>query len=144
MVRRKKAPDSLTPLELQIMQVLWREGPGNVQHVQKNLPAGTDLAYTTVQTMLTVLQRKARVRRTLNGRAFDYQAVVSEEKILGQAVRDLVERMFGGSSEELVMSLIKSREIDLERLAELSRQTGRQMDSRVAPEAKEGSDESSC
>jgi hypothetical protein len=58
-------------------------------------------------------------------------------------VRDLVERMFGGSSEELVMSLIKSREIDLERLAELSRQTGRQIDSRVAAEAKEGSDESS-
>ena len=144
MVRRKKAPDSLTPLELQIMQVLWREGPGNVQHVQKNLPASTDLAYTTVQTMLNVLQRKGRVRRRLNGRAFDYRPVVSQEKILGQAVRDLVERMFGGSSEELVMSLIKSREIDLERLAELSRQTGRQMDSRVAPEAKEGSDESSC
>ena len=144
MVRRKKAPDSLTPLELQIMQVLWREGPGNVQHVQKNLPAGTDLAYTTVQTMLNVLQRKGRVRRRLNGRAFDYRAVVSEEKILGQAVHDLVERMFGGSSEELVMSLIKSREIDLERLAELSRQTGRQIDSRVAAEAKEGSDESSC
>jgi predicted transcriptional regulator len=144
MVRRKKAPDSLTPLELQIMQVLWREGPGNVQHVQKNLPAGTDLAYTTVQTMLNVLQRKGRVRRTLNGRAFDYRPVVSEEKILGQAVRDLVERMFRGSSEELVMSLIKSREIDLERLAELSRQTGRQMDRRVVGEAKEGSDESSC
>jgi predicted transcriptional regulator len=140
MVRRKKAPDSLTPLELQIMQVLWRDGPGNVQHVQKNLPAGTDLAYTTVQTMLNVLQRKGRVRRTLNGRAFDYRAVVSEEKILGQAVRDLVERMFGGSSEELVMSLIKSREIDLERLAELSRQMNRTM----AAEAKEGSDESSC
>ena len=143
MVRRKKAPDSLTPLELRIMQVLWREGPGNVQHVQKNLPAGTDLAYTTVQTMLNVLQRKGRVGRTLNGRAFDYRAVVSEEKILGQAVRDLVERMFGGSSEELVMSLVKSREIDLERLAELSREMGRQMDRRMAAEAKESSDESS-
>jgi predicted transcriptional regulator len=135
MARRKRAPDSLTPLELRIMQVLWREGPGNVQHVQKNLPAGTELAYTTVQTMLNVLQRKGRVRRTLNGRAFDYRAVVSEEKILGQAVRDLVERMFGGSSEELVMNLVKSREIDLERLAELSRQ--------MAAEAKEDTDESS-
>jgi len=139
MVRRKKAPDSLTPLELKIMQVLWREGQGNVQHVQKNLPAGTELAYTTVQTMLNVLERKGRVRRRLNGRAFDYRAVVSEEKILGQAVRDLVERMFGGSSEELVMSLVKSREIDLERLAELSRQMGR----RMAAEAKEERDESS-
>jgi predicted transcriptional regulator len=117
------------------MQVLWREGPGNVQHVQRNLPAGTELAYTTVQTMLNVLERKGRVRRKLNGRAFDYRAVVSEEKILGQAVRDMVERMFGGSSEELVMSLVKSREIDLERLAELSR--------RMAAEAKEGADESS-
>lgn len=135
MVRRRKAPDSLTPLELRIMQVLWREGPGNVQHVLKNLPAGTELAYTTVQTMLNVLERKGRVRRKLNGRAFDYRAVVSEEKILGQAVRDMVERMFGGSSEELVMSLVKSREIDLERLAELSR--------RMAAEAKEGADESS-
>src|ERR1700722_18560768 len=99
MVRRKKAPHSLTPLELQIMQVLWREGPSNVQHVQKSLPAGMELAYTTVQTMLNVLQRKGRVRRTLKGRAFTYRAVVSEEKVLGHAVRDLVDRMFGGSSE---------------------------------------------
>lgn len=110
MVRRRgKASDSLTPLELQIMQVLWREGAGNVQHVQTHLPAGTELAYTTVQTMLNVLERKGRVRRTLKGRAFEYSAAVSEEKVLGQAVRDLVQRMFGGSPEDLVMSLIKSR-----------------------------------
>jgi predicted transcriptional regulator len=133
MVRRKKAPHSLTPLELQIMQVLWREGPSNVQHVQKSLPAGMELAYTTVQTMLNVLQRKGRVRRTLKGRAFTYRAVVSEEKVLGHAVRDLVDRMFGGSSEELVMSLIKSREIDPEKIADLSR--------RMAADEEEGRDE---
>jgi predicted transcriptional regulator len=132
-VRRKKAPNSLTPLELQIMQVLWREGSSNVQHVQKSLPAGVDLAYTTVQTMLNVLERKGRVRRTLNGRAFDYRAVVSEEKILGQAVRDLIDRMFGGSSEGLVMSLIKNREIDPEKIADLSR--------KMAAEEEEGRDE---
>jgi predicted transcriptional regulator len=121
MVRRGKKSHSLTPLELKVMQVLWREGPSNVQHVQKNLPADTELAYTTVQTMLNVLERKGRVRRTLKGRAYDYRAVVSEEKALGHAVRDLVDRMFGGSSEELVMSLIKSRQIDPERIADLSR-----------------------
>jgi predicted transcriptional regulator len=119
MVGRKKGSHSLTPLELQIMQVLWREGPSNVLHVQKNLPADTDLAYTTVQTMLNVLHRKGRVRRTLKGRAYDYRAVASKETVLGQAVRDLVERMFGGSSEELVMSLIKSRQVDPARIAEL-------------------------
>jgi predicted transcriptional regulator len=121
MVGRKKGSKALTPLELQMMQVLWREGPSNVLHVQKNLPAEIDLAYTTVQTMLNVLHRKGRVRRTLKGRAYTYRAVVSKEKILGQAVRDLVERMFGGSSEELVMSLIKSRQVDPGRIAELSR-----------------------
>jgi predicted transcriptional regulator len=121
MAGRKKGSSSLTPLELQIMQVLWREGPSSVLHVQKNLTSNTDLAYNTVQTMLNILHRKGRVRRTLKGRAYAYRPVVSKEIALGQAVRDLVERMFGGSSEELVMSLIKSRQVDPERIADLSR-----------------------
>jgi predicted transcriptional regulator len=126
MVGRKKGSVSLTPLELQIMQVLWKEGPGTVQHVQKSLPEGTDLAYNTVQTMLNILHRKGRVRRTLKGRAYTYRPVVSKEKALGHAVRDLVERMFGGSSEELVMSLIKSRQVDPARIADLSRRIAEQ------------------
>ena len=101
--------------------MLWREGPSNVLHVQKHLPAGSDLAYTTVQTMLNVLERKGRVKRTKVGRAYEYRPVAAKEKVLGQAVRDLVVRMFGGSSEELVMSLIKTRQIDPERIAALSK-----------------------
>lgn len=120
MARRKKEPTGLTPLEHQIMQVLWCEGPSNVRQVQKNL-SGLDLAYTTVQTMLNVLHRKGRVRRTLKGRAFSYRALVSKETVLEQAVHELVERLFEGSSEELVMRLIKSRQVDPARIAELSR-----------------------
>jgi predicted transcriptional regulator len=123
MVGRKKGSNSLTPLELQIMQVLWSEGPSNVLHVQKCLSPNTDLAYNTVQTMLNILHRKGRVRRRLNGRAYVYRTVASRETVLAQAVRDLVERMFGGSSEDLVMSLIKSRQVDPERIADLSRRT---------------------
>src|SRR5271154_1466863 len=126
MTGRRKGVSSLTPLEIQIMQVLWSEGPGNVMHVQKNLPAGTDLAYNTVQTMLNILHRKGRVRRTLKGRSYTYRPLVSKETALGQAVRDLVERMFGGSSEELVMSLIKSRQVDPARIADLSRRVANQ------------------
>lgn len=121
MAGRKKGSPSLTPLELLILQVLWREGPSNVLHVQKNLPAGSDLAYTTVQTMLNVLERKGRVARTMVGRAYVYRPVATKENVLGQAVRDLVERMFGGSPEELVMSLIKTRQVDPERIAALSK-----------------------
>jgi predicted transcriptional regulator len=97
-----------------------------VLHVQKNLPSGTDLAYNTVQTMLNILHRKGRVRRTLKGRSYTYRPTVSKEKALGQAVRDLVERMFGGSSEDLVMSLIKSRQVDPARIADLSRKVADQ------------------
>jgi predicted transcriptional regulator len=108
----------MTPLELKIMQVLWRLGPCQVQAVQQELEG--ELAYTTVQTMLNVLHKKSRVTRRLSGRAFEYRAAVTEEKTLGSAVTDLVDRMFGGSPEELVMSLVKSRQLDAGRLAKLA------------------------
>jgi BlaI family transcriptional regulator, penicillinase repressor len=129
MAGRRKGTSSPTPLEIQIMQVLWRDGPSSVQHVQENLPAGSNLAYNTVQTMLNVLHRKNRARRTLKGRAYVYRATVTKDTALGQAVRDLVERMFGGSSEELVMSLIKSRQVDPERIAALGRKLVKQKES---------------
>ncbi len=109
----------LTKLELQIMQVIWRRGGGNVSDVQEALEQR--LAYTTVQTMLNILCRKGKLKRKLNGRAYEYTAAVTEAKALGHAVRDLVDRMFGGSTEELVLSLIKTRQVDPRRIAELTR-----------------------
>jgi predicted transcriptional regulator len=115
----KREKEKLTELELQIMQVIWRLGPSNVSAVQEGLEQR--LAYTTVQTMLNILQKKGKLRRKLHGRAFEYSAIVSEAKASSHAVSDLVDRMFGGSSEELVMSLIKSRQIDAKKIAELSK-----------------------
>lgn len=113
------------------MQVLWRDGPSSVQHVQENLPVGSDFAYNTVQTMLNVLQRKNRAKRTLKGRAYVYRALVTKDTALRQAVRELVERMFGGSSEELVMSLIKSRQVDPERIAALGRKFAKKKEAKA-------------
>lgn len=126
MVLRRKQPSALTPLELEIMQALWRNGPGNVQAVQEALKADPPLAYTTVQTMLNILVRKGKVKRGLRGRAYEYRALVSEEKASSRALRDLVDRMFAGSAEQLVMSLIKSRQTDPERIAELLRRMAAQ------------------
>lgn len=111
--------NTLTKLELQIMQVIWKRGTSNVSEVQEELEQS--LAYTTVQTMLNILCRKGKLKRKLSGRAYVYSAAVSEAKASGHAVRDLVDRMFGGSSEELVMSLIKNKQIDPKRIAELSK-----------------------
>lgn len=110
----------LTRLELKIMKVVWKLGSCTVSAVQAELTP--PLAYTTVQTMLNILERKGKLNRELDGRAYVYSAKVTEEKALGQSLRDLIDRMFGGSSEELVMSLLKSRQIDTKRLARLSEQ----------------------
>jgi len=115
----EKDAAGLTKLELQIMQVIWRRGASSVGEVQEGLEQA--LAYTTVQTMLNILERKGKLTRRLKGRAYIYSAAVTESRALTHAVRDLVDRMFGGSSEELVMSLVKSKQLDAEKLAELSR-----------------------
>ena len=115
----EKDAAGLTKLELQIMQVIWRRGASSVGEVQEGLEQA--LAYTTVQTMLNILERKGKLTRRLKGRAYIYSAAVTETRALTHAVRDLVDRMFGGSSEELVMSLVKSKQLDAEKLAELSR-----------------------
>ena len=109
---------ALTRLELKIMQVIWRLGAVTVAAVQAELDP--PLAYTTVQTMLNILERKGKLRRELQGRAYTYSALVSEDKALRQTMRDLIDRMFGGSSEDLVMSLLKNRQIDAKRLARLT------------------------
>jgi predicted transcriptional regulator len=108
----------LTKLELRIMQVIWRRGGCTVTAVQEELDP--PLAYTTVQTMLNILERKGKLKREQQGRAYVYSATITEAKALGQGVRDLIDRMFGGSSEALVMSLLKNGEIDARKLTQLT------------------------
>lgn len=119
----RKGHETLTPLELEIMQVLWEQGGGTVAEVQPKLLG--ELAYTTVQTMLNVLLRKKKVKRVQAGRAFRYEPVVSRERAVGGALRDLVGRMFGGSSEALLMAMVDSRQISAEELARLADKLGR-------------------
>ena len=123
MPRLKKVGNQLTPLELKIMQALWRLGPANVQAVQAEL--NEELAYTTVQTMLNVLARKGHAKRKLVGRAYEYVPVQSREKALGSAVEDLLDRMFGGSVEGLLMNLVQSKQVNAAKLAELAKRVAR-------------------
>jgi BlaI family transcriptional regulator, penicillinase repressor len=113
----RKKTENLTPLELEIMQVLWETGPANVQTVQQRL--ARPLAYTTVQTMLNVLHKKSKVKRTLKEKAYFYRPAVSRSQATGHAVGDLIDRMFGGSAENLVMSLVETRQLTPEKLTRL-------------------------
>ena len=118
MPRKKVSEPALTPLELEIMNVLWETGPANVQTVQSAI-RGRDLAYTTVQTMLNVLHRKGKVKRQLKERAYLYRPVLSRQKAVTQAVGDMLERFFGGSADSLVLSLVETRRLTPEKLASI-------------------------
>ncbi len=125
----KKKSENLTPLELEIMNVLWETGPANVQTVQGRMER--DLAYTTVQTMLNILYRKGKVKRSLRDRAYFYRPTVSRTQVAKQTVGDLVDRLFGGSAESLVMSLVETKHLSPEDLVRLKELVGK---------AKEGQD----
>jgi BlaI family penicillinase repressor len=118
--RRKNAEQPLTPLELEIMSVLWETGPANVQTVQAQLKS-RELAYTTVQTMLNVLHRKGRVKRQLKERAYIYRPVLSRKKAVTEAVGEMLDRFFGGSADSLVLNLVETRHLTAEKLARLQK-----------------------
>ncbi len=110
----------LTPLELQIMQALWKLGTGTVQQVLVQMPE-QKLAYTTVQTILTILHRKGKVKRVLKGKAYKYEPAVSQKSAMSLALRDVVHRFFGGSAEDLVMNLLETQQLSPRKLEQLSR-----------------------
>ena len=117
MARKKSV--HLTPLELEIMKILWETGPASVQTVQQRLNNGN--AYTTVQTMLNVLHRKGKVTRVLKEKAYHYRPAVSRREVIGKAVGDMIDKMFGGSAESLVMSLVEAKHLTPEKLARLNK-----------------------
>ena len=114
-----KSAKVLTPLERRIMRVLWDDGAGNVQHVLQGLTGEPQLAYTTVQTTLNVLQRKGRVKRKLVGRAYEYSATVTQEAADSHAIKDLLHKVFQGSVDDLLLSLVRSKHLNAEKLAAL-------------------------
>jgi len=104
----------LTPLELEIMQVLWSQGPSTASEVLPLLEG--ELAYNTVQTMLQVLLRKGKVKRMAEGRAYRYKAAVSRERAAGTAISDLLKRMFGGSAEAMLLAMVDAGQVGAEDL----------------------------
>jgi BlaI family penicillinase repressor len=115
----RKASEHLTNVELEVMQALWATTPANVQTVQKNLKR--ELAYTTVQTVLNTLHRKGHAARQLQDRAYFYSPVVNQRAAMGKTLKNLIDRVFGGSAESLVMNLIQTKVLTPEELTHLQK-----------------------
>ncbi len=110
----------LTERELDVIAVLWERGSGTVAEVRAALH--DELAYTTVLTVLRILEAKGHVRHEGEGRAHRYYALVPEHVARKGAVRQLVDRFFSGSPELLLTELVGDRDLsgaDLRRLRRL-------------------------
>ena len=119
-MKKTNLSEGFTALELEIMKALWAQGPATVQEVHRRVCADhRDLAYNTVQTMLTILHRKGKVGRKSEQRAYVYEALVSREQAGQNALKSLVDRLFGGKPQDLVLSMVKSRQLTPEQLAQL-------------------------
>ena len=112
-----KKPRSLTKAELRIMQALWRMRRGTVADVVAAIPK-PPLAYTTVLTMLRILEQKGAVKRELDGRAHVYFPAFEQDDAARSAIGDVVQSFFANSKTALAMRLIAEEKPDR---AELTR-----------------------
>ncbi len=118
---RTKSKD-LTEAELRLMQVVWKKGPVTVADVADSL-SKHGLAYNTVLTTMRILEDKGYVRHTKPdaGRAFLYHPVVDRKEASQNAVRHLLSRFFGNSTEELVLNLLDDEKLSDAELARIRR-----------------------
>ena len=107
----------LSDREAEVMEVLWQRGPSTVAEVREAL--ADDLAYTTVLTILRTLEAKAYVRHDAEGRTHRYSPLIELEKARRSAARALIEKLFTGSTELLLVHLVtqeKLSESQIERI----------------------------
>ena len=108
---RKRSP-ALTDAESEVMSVLWRLRRGSVGDVVTAMGESRRVTYSTVQTMLRILETKGYVTHEKVARAFVYEPVVDERQARRRALRHLVRRLFEGSPSLLVLNVLEDEEID--------------------------------
>jgi len=111
----------LTPQELQIMKVVWSRRAATVRDVYEDLRSRRRIAYTTVMTMMNILERKGHLKKQTEGRSFVYRPVRPKRQVVGAMVREFLDRVFGGSAEPLLVQLVQDRRLTERDLAELAR-----------------------
>ncbi len=121
---RRRSP-ALTDAEARVMSVLWKKQRASVAAVVAALKRKKAVSYSTVQTMLRILESKGYVAHQKVARAFVYRPIVDERQARRRALRHLVKRMFNGSPSLLVVNVLEDEDIDrdaLDRLRKLIEQ----------------------
>jgi BlaI family transcriptional regulator, penicillinase repressor len=116
----KQKKPILTGQELEIMKIVWQRGSVTVRAVYEELLKRRRIAYTTVMTMMGILEQKGHLKKSDVERAYVYTPAQSQDKVVGSIVQDFVKRVFNGSSKPLLVHLVEDPTITQEELDEIS------------------------
>jgi BlaI family penicillinase repressor len=110
-----------TDLELEILKVIWARGEATVREVFKDIQAQRKIAYTTVLTMMGILERKGHLIKRSGERAYVYTPAVPRDQVVNNLINEFVNRVFNGSAHPLLVHLVDDRSIRPQELEELEK-----------------------
>jgi predicted transcriptional regulator len=116
---------TLTAQELEIMKVVWDRGSATVRDVYETLLEKRKVAYTTVMTMMTILEGKKYLKKTTANRAFVYRPAKPRKTVIGAMVSEFIDRVFNGSAEPLLVHLVEEHGLSREDLDEIQKLRGK-------------------
>ena len=118
MKQKKTVP---TDQELEILKVVWQRGEATVREVFRDLSAQRKIAYTTVLTMMGILDQKGHLKKTAGERAYIYRPTKPQQQVVGSMVNEFVHRVFNGSARPLLVHLVENPDIRPDELAEIEK-----------------------
>jgi predicted transcriptional regulator len=117
----KPAKSVPTDVELELLKVIWERGQATVREVYQDLAKQRRIAYTTVLTMMGVLEHKGHLQKTAGQRAYVYRPTHPKARIVGDMVDEFVKRVFSGSARPLLVHLVEDPSLPREDLAEIEK-----------------------
>ena len=115
-----RTPRDVTEAELAILQLLWDHGPATIRRLTDALyPGGGTAQYGTVQKLLDRLESKGCVRRDRSSAAHNFAPTVGREEIIGRRLREVAEKLCGGSLTPLLTHLVRTRSLTTREREEL-------------------------
>ena len=108
-----------TNQELEILKVVWQRGPSTVREVYQDLLKHRKIAYTTVLTMMGILEQKGHLKKKAGEKAYVYTAGKPQAQVMNGMIQEFIHRVFNGSTKPLLVHLVEDQGISPEELDEI-------------------------
>src|ERR1700676_4579616 len=117
----RRRSTTLTTQELEIMKIVWERDSVTVRDVYEALLGQRKVAYTTVMTMIKILEQKQYLKKNQGDRAYVYRPAQPKRQVIGDMVRDFINRVFNGSAEPLLVHLVEEHDLSPQELQEIAK-----------------------